>query len=205
MTAPATGKARDWAALERRLQQAQAAAEHAWTLDAAETARILQQRASLLAREPVPAEEAAASFDVVEFLLAQERYAIAIEHVGEVHRLRDLTPLPNAPGFVLGIINLRGEMLSVIDIRRFFDLPQAGLSDLNKVIVLEAGEMSFGVLADAVEGVRRMMRAAILPVPPTLGGIREEYLLGVTAERVAVLDGGRLLGDDRLVVRETAE
>lgn len=120
----------------------------------------------------------------------------------EVYPLEELTPLPCTPPFVLGIVNLRGEILSVIDIKKFFDLPEKGLTDLNKVIVLEFEDMAFGIVADAISGVRRISRAAIQPSLPTLTGIREDYLQGVTAERVVVLDAEKLLNDEKLIVNE---
>jgi purine-binding chemotaxis protein CheW len=194
----------DWSEVKQRLEAARAAIERIWTPTAEDTRRILKERALLLARETVPAEAADAAIEVIEFLLAHERYAIAAEHVRGVYPLEELTPLPCTPAFVLGIINLRGEMLSVIDIKKFFDLPEKGLTDLNKVIVLESEDMVFGIVADAISGVRRILRANIQPSLPTLTGIREEYLQGVTAERVVVLDAEKLLHDEKLIVQEQA-
>jgi purine-binding chemotaxis protein CheW len=119
--------------------------------------------------------------------------------------LESLTPLPCVPAFVLGIVNLRGEMLSVIDLKRFFELPDKGLGDLNKIIVLRSEEVLFSVLADAIVGVRRVMLADIHPSLPTLTGIRKDYLKGITPERLIVLDAEKLLADERIVVREEVE
>ncbi|HEY5581789.1 MAG TPA: chemotaxis protein CheW, partial [Rhodoferax sp.] len=152
--------------------------------------------------EPVPAESADDWIEVVEFILAHERYAVASEYVREVYPLEELTPLPCTPAFVLGIVNLRGEILSVIDLKKFFDLPAKGLTDLNKVIVLESEDRVFGILADAISGVRRILRSDIQPSLPTLTGIREDYLQGVTAERVVILDAEKLLTDEKLIVQE---
>ena len=199
-----TNKAIDWREVERRLEAARAAIERIWTPTAEATQRILKERAQTLAREAIPAEAADAGIEVIEFLLAHERYAVASEYVREVYPLEELTPLPCTPAFVLGIVNLRGEILPVIDIKKFFDLPEKGLTDLNKVIVLESEDMAFGILADAISGVRRIPRAGIQPSLPTLTGIREDYLLGVTAERVVILDAEKLLHDEKLIVNEQA-
>jgi purine-binding chemotaxis protein CheW len=191
----------DWREAERRLEAARIAIENIWAPDAGETRRILKERARLIAREAV-ATETTEHIEAVEFILAHERYAVASEHVREVYPLENLTPLPCTPAFVLGIVNVRGEILSVIDIKKFFDLPEKGLTDLNKVIVLESEDMVFGIVADAICGVRRIPRADIQPSLPTLTGIREDYLLGVTAERVVVLDAEKLLADEKLIVQE---
>ena len=198
-------KATDWREVERRLESARMANEHVWTPSAEDTQRILKDRAKVLAREPAQAEAADAGIEVLEFILAHERYAVASEYVREVCPLEELTPLPCTPAFVLGIVNLRGEIFSVIDIKKFFDLPEKGLTNLNKVIVLESENMVFGILADEISGVRHIMRADIQPSLPTLTGIREDYLQGVTAERVVVLDAEKLLSDENIIVQEQVD
>ncbi|OZA27337.1 MAG: chemotaxis protein CheW [Hydrogenophilales bacterium 17-61-9] len=192
----------DWHAIRRRMEKEGGAIGHAWTPSSAETRRVLMARAQALGGAPTAAETPGEYIDVVEFVLAHERYAIESRYIREVAPLENLTPLPCTPSFVLGIVNLRGEILSVIDIKKFFDLPEHGLTDLNKIIVLQSGDMLFGILADAIAGVRRIPLADIQPSLPTLTGIREEYLTGVTAGRLVILDAEKLLTDESIVVRE---
>lgn len=170
-----------------------------------ETKRILKARAEALAREPAQAQAAGEHLEVVEFVLAYERYAVETRCVREVYPLENLTPLPCTPAFVLGIVNVRGEILSVIDLKKFFELPEKGLTDLNKVIVLEVENMRFGILADAVAGVRRVSVDDIQPSLPTLTGVREAYLKGVTAERMVIVDADELLADERIIVLEQVD
>ena len=195
----------DWREVERRLEAARAAMERGWAPDAEEAKRILKARARALAREPAKEQAEDDYIEVVEFVLAYEQYAVETRHVREIHPLEHLTPLPCTPAFVLGIVNVRGEILSVIDLRKFFDLPEKGLTDLNKVIVLESENMLFGVLADAVIGARRVRVADIQPSLPTLTGVREAYLMGVTAERTVILDAEKLLADETIVVQEQVD
>lgn len=195
----------DWAVLRERLAAAQAALERSLTPDDEATQRILAERAARLRRtapDLATTLAAAGDLEIVEFVLAHERHAFESRHVRDVHPLEQLTPIPCTPPFVLGIVSLRGEILSVIDIRRFFDLPIKGLSDLNKVIVLEAGAMRCGVLADAIVGVRRVASADFQAALPTLTDRRADYLAGITPERTVVLDAAKLLGDPRIVVDE---
>ena len=194
----------DWRAVHQRLDAARAATDRAWIPNAEETKRILKARAQALAREPGKAQ-AVDALEIVEFMLAHEKYGIETSFVREIHPLTNLTPLPCTPAFVLGVVNLRGEIVSVIDIKKFFELPEKGLTDLNKVVVLQSETMRFGVLADAVLGVRRVPVAEIQPSLPTLTGIREQYLKGVTSERTIVLDAEKLLGDEKIVVQEQVE
>src|SRR5579862_4524756 len=126
---------------------------------------ILKTRAHLLARELRSADEPVDAMEVVIFRLADEQYAIESVRVQEVYPIKELTPLPCTPPFVLGIINVRGQILTVIDLRRFFELPIKGLTDLNKVIILQHEESELGVLADAIVGVRLLCRTEIQPAP----------------------------------------
>lgn len=192
----------DWREIERRMDNARAVIENVWTPTAEETQRILKERARALAREAEAEEPADERIEGLEFLLAHEIYAVESRFVREVFPLENLTPLPCTPAFVLGIVNLRGEILSVVDIKQLFDLPQQGLTDLNKVIVLQAGSMHFGILADAIGSVHGIPRADLQPSLPTLTGIRQDYLLGVTADRLILLDAEKLLSDERLIVHE---
>lgn len=204
---PATGKRTRiaWQDIRRRQEAASAAVEHAVSPGPEETRRILKVRALALGRTSEPVAGTEEHMEVVEFMLAQECYAIEAEHVRDVYPLEQLTPVPCTPAFVLGIVNLRGEILSVIDIKKFFDLPDKGLTDLNKIIVLDAGRMRFGILADAILGMHAIPMAGVQAPLPTLTGIREEYLKGVTPDRTVILDAGKLLADERIVVQEQVD
>ena len=195
----------DWREVQWRLEAARAAIERGWMPDAEEAKRILKTRAQALAQVPAKAEASDDYMEVVEFVLAYETYAVETRHVREVYPLENLTLLPCTPAFVLGIVNMRGEILSVIDLKKFFDLPEKGLTDLNKVIVLRSGNMVFGVLADAIVGARRVRGAGIQPSLPTLTGVREAYLKGVTAERTVILDAEKLLADEKIIVQEQVD
>lgn len=162
---------------------------------------ILRQRARLLA-EPPEHEAEAAAIEVVTLLLAYETYAIETAYVREVYPLKDLTPLPCTPSFVAGIVNVRGQVMSVIDLKKLFELPEKGLTDLNKVVIISDGDMEFGILADAILDVRNIPLHEIQPGLPTLTGVREDYLKGITAEHLVVLDAAKLLHNKDIVIHE---
>jgi purine-binding chemotaxis protein CheW len=166
-----------------------------------EKAKVLKARARALAKEGVRVEEDESHLEVVEFMLAHERYALELTHIREVYPLKELTPLPGTPDFVLGIINVRGQILSIVDIKRFFDLPHKGLTNLNQVIILQSDKMEFGILADEILGTRSIPASDIQTSLPTLTGIRADYLKGVTGDRVVILDGGEILSDENMVVQ----
>jgi len=192
-----------WSEVYRRLENARAAIERGFAPAAEERKKILKARAKLLAQESGIRKTPEEHLKVVLFLLAGEKYAIESAYVREVCPLKELTPLPCTPPFVQGIINIRGQVLSVIDFKYFFDLPGGGaLTDPNKVIIVNADEMEFAILADAILGVQTIPQSEIQPSIPTLTGIRAEYLKGVTSERLAVLNMAKILFDERIVINE---
>ena len=192
----------DWADILKRIE-GPANSGHELVSEA-EKSRILKERARRFASAPAEgADKKADTLECVEFSLAHERYAFETVHVREICPLDDLMPVPLTPSFVLGVMNLRGGVMSVIDIKKFFDLPEKGITDLNKVIVLGGPEMEFGVLADSITGVRAVKAEELTAGMVTLTGIREEYLKGITPDRLIVLDAGRLLSDKNIIVRDT--
>jgi purine-binding chemotaxis protein CheW len=195
----------DWSTVYRRLEASRTALEHGVMPTPQEKQKILRARAQALAREPDLEEAPRRALEVVEFLLAYGTYGVESSYVREVYPLKAFTLLPCTPPFVLGIINIRGQILSVIDLKKFFDLPEKGLTDLNKVIVVHDANMVFGILADAILGVRSTPLESVQASLPTLTGIRAAYLKGVTRERMVILDTGKLLADNKMVVLEEVE
>ncbi len=169
--------------------------------DTAEKKRILRERAAKLAVEDI-ALTGSEEIEVLEFMLDRERYGIETRYIREVYPLKSFTPVPCSPAFVTGVLNVRGQIVSIIDIGKFFDLPRKGLTDLNKVIILHSEKMEFGILADEIIGVKKKFVEEIESSLPALGDSRSGYLKGVTLERLIILDGGKILGDEKLIVRE---
>jgi Chemotaxis signal transduction protein len=165
-------------------------------------AAILKARARLLAREPKKAAVTETLLEIIEFCLASETYGIEAIFVREIHQLRDLTPLPGVPPFVLGIANVRGQILSVVDLKKFLNLPDKGLGEFNKLVIIRNERMEFGILADAIIGTRSIPLDAIQAPPVTITGIGAEYLKGITGERTVVLDAQKILDDEKIIVND---
>ncbi len=190
-----------WSEVHRRLEVGNDARKKHFELNPGKKAEILKARARALAKEAEKVDKDESYLEVVEFLLAHEKYALELTNIREVCHLKDLTPLPGTPSFVVGIINVRSQILSIIDLKKFFELPEKGITNLNRVIILHSDEMEFGILADEILGVRSIPLKNIQASLPTLTGIREKYLKGVTRDRVVVLDGGKILSDPKMVVQ----
>jgi purine-binding chemotaxis protein CheW len=194
-----------WDALYRRLETAQNNLAREADPTPEQKQDILRARAKHLARELLPPTAETAQLEVVEFRLAHETYGFESRFIREIYPLKELSPLPCTPPFVLGLVNVRGQLLSIIDLKKFFDLPTTGLASYSQAIILHNENMEFGVLADAVLDVRRIVRQSLQPSLPTLTGIREEFLLGITPERSIVLDAEKLLASPGMIVYEEVE
>ncbi|MBI5643251.1 MAG: purine-binding chemotaxis protein CheW [Deltaproteobacteria bacterium] len=199
----ASGRKIDWDEVRRRIDSFGEALSKNLQPSHERKSEILRKRAQLFASVEKPVAQAD-FIEAVEFMLAYEKYAVESAFVREIFPMTELTPVPCTPSFVLGIINVRGQIISVIDIKKFFDLPEKGLTDLNKVIILKSEDMEFGILADSITGCR-YINPDSLKILPTLTGIREEYLKGVTDENITVLDAGKLLSGKSIIVYENIE
>jgi purine-binding chemotaxis protein CheW len=103
----------------------------------------------------------------VTFLLGEENYAVNASSVNEVLRHTEITPVPGSPSYVLGIINLRGDVLTVIDIREVFGLEPKELSPQSRIVVVELEGYAVGVLVDRVAEVVDLNETQIEPSPNT--------------------------------------
>lgn len=142
--------------------------------------------------------------EILVFSLAHERYAIETQYIKEVFTLSEFTPLPGTPSFLLGLVNLRRKIITVIDLRILFHLATDATAN-RKLVLLGNSEKEFAIVTDSIQGIQRIPLGTIDAPPPTLSGLRDGFLSGVTADHIAILDGGRLLTSRELVVEETVE
>ncbi|MHB8581247.1 MAG: chemotaxis protein CheW [Ignavibacteriaceae bacterium] len=164
--------------------------------------KILKDRAKEIAIESKNKASEENNIEVIKFSLAYETYGIETLYVRKVFPLKELTSLPSTPAFLLGITNVRGRILPVIDIKRFFNLPEKGLTDLNKLIILHSEDFEIAIPADLIIDVLNINLAALQPSLPTLTGIRSDFLKGVTMDGVIILDGEKILNDKRIIIND---
>lgn len=125
---------------------------------------------------------------LVIFRLAREEYGLPITKVQEINRLVPITKLPQTPSFMEGIINLRGRIIPVIDLRKRFQLPEAEQGEDNRIIIVEVNGQTVGITVDAVTEVVRLPGASVEPPPPAFI-LDAEYIHGVGKldERLLIL------------------
>ena len=134
----------------------------------------------------------------VTFFLDNEKYGIKVMQVQEVLRMTEIAPVPGAPSFVLGIINLRGNVVTVIDSRKRFGLPEKEPDDSTRIVIIEAGEHVVGILVDSVAEVVDLRTSDIETAPNVGTDESSKYIQGVssqTEELLILVDVDKLLSD----------
>lgn len=192
----------DWNEINKKLELGRQSLDNSWALSSNQKKQILKDRAKAFAMKPKNNTNTANSIEVIQFSLSYETYGIETLYVQEVFPLKELTTLPSTPGFLLGITNVRGKILPVIDIKKFFNLPEKGLTDLNKLIILRFEDLELAVLADLITEVNYVDLNKLQPPLPTLTGIRIDFLKGVTTDGVIILDGSKFLTDNKIIVND---
>lgn len=123
----------------------------------------------------------------VTFTLDHEVYAVSASSVNEVLRYTEITPVPGAPHNVLGIINLRGDVVTVIDARRVFGLASNEVSDQSRIVVVEVEDYLVGVLVDRVSAVVDLRESDMEPAPETGNREAARFIQGVYNEEDELL------------------
>lgn len=131
------------------------------------------------ALQTAPQELNNATVKFVTFMLGDETYAVNASFVNEVLRYTEITPVPGAPDFVLGIINLRGDVLTVIDTREVFGLSSHEVTSQSRIVVVELEDYAVGVLVDRVAAVVDLQEGSIEPSPNTGNDSAARFIQGV--------------------------
>jgi purine-binding chemotaxis protein CheW len=143
-----------------------------------------------------PADEA---LRWVTFRLENEKYGINVMQVQEVLRVSEIAPVPGAPSYVLGIINLRGNVVTVIDTRNRFGLSSAEMDDSTRIVIIEADEQVVGILVDSVAEVVDLKTSEIETAPNVGTEESAKFIQGVAShdgELLILVDLNKLLTDE---------
>lgn len=138
---------------------------------------------------------------LVTFSIGEEEFGVNILKVQEINRTMEITKVPRSPEFVEGVINLRGKVIPIIDLRRRFGLVPKPEDKDTRIIVIEINSVIVGFVVDAVSEVLRIPASTVEPPPPVVAGVESDYISGVgqLKDRLLImLDLDRLLSTEDL-------
>jgi purine-binding chemotaxis protein CheW len=166
--------------------------------DATRQERALQSRLKERARQyaqPKQAEQDIQQdvYHVLTFHLGGERYAVEVKAVRGVRSVERITRVPSTPPFYRGVVNVRGQILSVLELRAFFNVPYDMSHTPKEMITIEASGLTLALLADHVNDVISIIKSDVESVDL-------RYAFGVTRTRLTILDVEQIVADDRLII-----
>lgn len=126
---------------------------------------------------------------VVVFELEKSYYGVHILQVQEIIKMTEITKIPNTPKFIEGIVNLRGNIIPVMDLRKRFGIPPIEVSDEWKILILKTEELQFGVMVDQISEVEKIAVNIIESPPKIVSGVKGEFISGIakTEKRLLIL------------------
>ncbi|OEG00422.1 chemotaxis protein CheW [Vulcanibacillus modesticaldus] len=126
---------------------------------------------------------------IIVFRIKNEEYGVDVKQVKSIERMEHITRVPNTPPFVKGVINLRGVVVPIIDLRKRLGIDQQEYNDSTRIIIVNVDEMEVGLIVDEANDVIDIPISSIEPPPKVVGGVESVYLRGVAkiSERLLVL------------------
>jgi len=134
----------------------------------------------------------------VTFTLGNEEYAVDILNVQEINRITEITMVPNAPSYVEGVINLRGKVIPVINLRRKFNFEDKPTDDTSRIIIMEIQGITNGLIVDSVSEVLRIPSSSVEQAPPMSAEAHSQFIKGIAKlenRLIILIDLDNLLGE----------
>ena len=147
------------------------------------------------------------TISLVTFKISNETYAIDIMEVNEIVKLTEITPIPNAPDFVDGIITLRGQIIPIVDLNKRFNFAPRTYTEEDElfraIVIIRVQDMTIGILIDQVNRVIPVNRDQIQPPPQMVSGVGAEFISGVVKQNdnlFVILDIQKLFSKKELMM-----
>lgn len=197
-------KKSDWKTIAEKISKAKEAVktDHDKTSD--ENFEILRKRAEDLAHFEDKSKADIEQISVLEFILGQEKYAIKTENLKEIIESNQITEIPCTPAYIYGVINIRGKIVTVIDLKKYLKLDYVGINDRSSIIVAMFEDNLVGIVADMVTGIKTIEVSDIQKTTPTLKNIKDSYVHGITSDTIIILEIDRILSDNAILVNDSS-
>jgi purine-binding chemotaxis protein CheW len=148
-------------------------------------------------------------FKVIVFQLKNEQYGVNIQQVRSIERLQNVTEVPRTADFIKGVINLRGEITPILDLKERLNVGETEYTDETRVLIVSINTIQVGLIVDSATDVINLNSATIDPPPKMIGGITEDFLTGVAKledNLLILLDLERVLNLNEInEIKEVAE
>ena len=134
---------------------------------------------------------------LVTFTLKNEEYAVNILNVQEINRITEITQVPNSPDYVDGVINLRGKVMPVINLRKKFGLEEKETDETSRIIIMDIQGVTNGLVVDSVSEVLRIPESIVEPPPPMSSGLEDKFIKGIAKlenRLIILIEIDKLLG-----------
>lgn len=161
---------------------------------------ILDERATFLAQAPLATKKRQNQLDILELVISNEHFAFEARFVREACKMGTVTPLPNSPDFVVGLMNFRGQILPLLDLRKFLELSAREISNEMMVVVIQLDQAQAGIVVDQIVGINSIAEASLQSPKQLVNSTLAPLLRGVRQDMLAVLDVNALFNDPRLIV-----
>ena len=138
----------------------------------------------------------------VTFTLNNEEYAVDILSVQEINRIAEITKIPNSPPYVEGVVNLRGKVIPVINLRNKFGFEKKSIDDTSRIIIMDIRGITYGIIVDSVSEVLRVQSGTVEPTPPMSSDANSKFIKGLAKldDRLIILIDIDNLIDEELQV-----
>lgn len=149
--------------------------------------------------KPDEKKMAGRSVEMATFYVGEALCGMDILNVQEINKLMDMTTVPQAPEYVMGILNLRGQIVTIVDLGRKLKLGKTEVSDMSRNIIVNSKDEYIGLLVTRISDVVEVDRDKVEPPPANIGGVQGKFFKGVfkTRERlIGILDVGKVLDND---------
>lgn len=170
-------------------------------LDAQLRRSILRCRAVQLAR-PIEKPDVPPGAQYVVFILSNQKFACDVRFVDEVFQVKSVLPVPGTPQYIVGLSNLRGTLIAIIDLKHLCNLHERAMMGSDKTLIMRNGDLRIGVMTDDVVGLDYIADVEMQHGSPLVSHIPSQFVNGITSSGIVVLDCDTLFSMEALEVNE---
>lgn len=189
----------DWPNIFDKIDSVERMLEAATILSKDREDELLAERALLLAREQKQSEATQSDrLLAIAFLVGEQRFAIEVRHIVEIVGLQQIARVPGAPPFIAGIANVRGRVVTLIDLRRLFGDTREGIVDLKRAIVVADQQTQVGFLSEEIIGTVQYAKHTLQATQ--VGAGWDRFTRGMSEDLVMVLDTSAIINDPKVII-----